>query len=262
MRRYLTFLLPASILFAVFFYASFFWNFNSTLSLWSTGGFAWPHQMFHNFLHGRMFQSSLFADPFLAGGSVGFTHNPYAYINGSVIHINFTPYLFALIWSLFPTPAMIYGLIFSWNLLGGGLFSWLIIRKLSDKDTEEKTAFVIAVMLASGFLAILVQMAQFLLFAGPFMMAAYYFFLIRKRAAFVAAIAALCLVSEDSAMVAACFALYFAIFESEGRWYGAASALISIPYVLFLLVIIQPAARMDLTITSSTTTSLVLGMWT
>src|SRR5882672_7753351 len=58
-----------SVFGAVFFYASFFWTFEKTLSYYSGRGFLWTVQLFYNLLHGRPFQSSLYA---ATGLDVGF----------------------------------------------------------------------------------------------------------------------------------------------------------------------------------------------
>src|SRR2546425_5842613 len=95
----------------------FFVNLASTISDSSTGGIAWTHQVFYNFVHGRPFQSSLFASQ-KAGESVGFSFNPYPYISTNVIHVNFFPYLFAPLWNIWPTLPWLYGVVFLFNYLG------------------------------------------------------------------------------------------------------------------------------------------------
>ena len=142
MRRFLSAFAAACTVIGAFFYASFFVNLESTLSNFSGFGFMWPLQLFYNFLHGRPFQSSIYATD-LAGVSVGFTHNPDAFIHANVIHVNWLPYLFSYAWALHPTPAWFYGLIFAWNLAGGALFTVLILRKLSPKDSGGKIAFAL-----------------------------------------------------------------------------------------------------------------------
>lgn len=252
-------LFAASALLAFFFYASFFVNFSTTLSDWSGFGFTWTHQMFHNFLHGRAFQSSLFAT-LDAGSSVGFAANPYAFIHAAVIHVNFTPFLFAPLWALHPSPAAIYGIIFAWNLTAGAWLSRSILRRANPPDGRRRLLLAWSVLAFGGLLAVLCQMAQLLLFAGPFMLGVYDAYLARRRWAFVLWIAALALVSEDAAMIAACFGVYLLLFEEDGRAYGAAALAVSVPYVLFVLAVLQPAARADLTLTGSTATAVVVKM--
>jgi hypothetical protein len=251
-------LFAVSVVLAAFFYWSFFANFATTLSDWSGFGFTWTHQMFHNFLHGRPFQSSLFSTV-ETGESVGFVFNPHAFIHADVIHVNFTPYAFALLWSLRQTPAAIYALIFAWNLAAGGWLTRSILRRGAGPDSQEKVWLAWAVLGFGGLLSVLCQMGQLLLFAGPFMLGAYEAFLSRRKLAFVAWIAALALVSEDAAMVAAAFGAYFFLCEKEGRSYAIAATAVSVPYLLLLLFVVQPAARAELTLSAATTTSLVVG---
>ncbi len=258
----MTFRRPASVFFAAslalgaFLYASFFANLATTLSDWSGFGFTWTHQMFHNFLHGRPFQSSLFAT-LDAGRSVGFSFNPHAFIHADVIHVNFTPYLFAYLWALRPTPGAIYGLIVVWNLAAGAWLSRSILRRASPGDQNGRLLMAWGVLAAGGLLAVLCQMGQMLLFAGPLMLGAYDAYLARRKWAFTLWIVALALVSEDAAMVAACFGAHLFLVEDEGRPYGLIAAGISIPYLLLLLLVVQPAARAELTLTGTTTTAVV-----
>lgn len=250
--------LAASLALAAFLYASFFANFATTLSDWSAFGFTWTHQMFHNFLHGRPFQSSLFAT-LDAGRSVGFSHNPHAFIHADAIHVNFTPYLFAWVWALRPTPGAIYGLIFAWNLAAGAWLGRSIVRRGAPPEAQARVLLAWGVLAAGGLLAVLCQMGQMLLFAGPFMLGAYDAYLARRKWAFALWIAALALLSEDAAMVAACFGAHLFLVEDEGRPYGVLAAAISIPYLLLLLLVVQPAARAELTLTGATTTAVVAG---
>ncbi|MEK7389055.1 MAG: DUF2079 domain-containing protein [Elusimicrobiota bacterium] len=246
----------ASILLAAFFYVCFFVNFASTLTDWSGFGFTWTHQMFHNFLHGREFQSSLFAT-LAAGHSVGFSANPHAFIHADVIHVNFTPYLFAWLWAPRPTPAGIYALIFSWNLTAGAWWTFSILRRTPHPDVPRRAAFASAILAFGGLLSVLCQMAQMLLFAGPILLAAYDSFLARRRGWFLFWIALLALVSEDAAMVAVCFGLHLLFVEDEGRPYGIGALALCVPYLALILFIVQPAARAELTLTGATTTAVV-----
>lgn len=255
-RRAAPVLLAVSAALAVFLYISFFRNFATTLSDWSGFGFTWTHQMFHNFLHGRALQSSLFAT-LDAGSSVGFTANPHAFIHADVIHVNFTPYLFTCLWALRPTPAAIYGLIFAWNLAAGAVLARSILRRAAPPEENARLMLALSVLAFGGLLAVLCQMGQMLLFAGPFMLGAYDAYLARRKWAFALWVLALALVSEDAAMVAACLGAHLFLLEDEGRPYGLAAAGLAVPYLLLLLVLVQPAARAELTLSGATTTAVV-----
>lgn len=250
-------LLAVSTLFVCAVAAGFFANLHSTLSDASTAGIAWTHQVFHNALHGRLFQSSLYASR-AAGLSVGFSENPYPYIHTSVIHVSFTPYLFAPLWGLLPNLYWLYGLIFLVNYAGLSYFAWKLLQLRSPRTARAKTALAVALLLSSGFFFTLQQKAQLLLFCGPFILASYYFLLRERLAAFLAAILLLCMISEDAAMVAATFSLYLALCEPTRRRYALWAAVVSIAYLALVLLVIQPAARHELVLTESTTTALIL----
>ena len=251
-RRYLACLSGIILIQAVFFYASFCANFTSTLSEWSAFGVNWPLQLYYNFLHGRPFQSSLYAAP-IGGPAVGFVDNPYAYIHANVVHANFLPYAFAYLWALHPTLGMLYGIIIVWNLAAGAWLTRLILKRLAPKDYRPKLVFALSIFFGAGLLSIMDQFAQFLLFVGPFMMAAYYFFLTKRRFLFLAAVAAICLIGEDAAMMAVSFMAYLFFFEpeAEGRSFALTGAAVAVPYTLLVLLVVQPASRAELTLMSS-----------
>src|SRR3989442_707972 len=216
----------AALIFS-FVLVGFFVNLASTISDSSTGGIAWTHQVFHNFVHGRPFQSSLFASQ-KAGESVGFSFNPYPYISTNVIHVNFFPYLFAPLWNIWPHLPWLYGVVFLYNYLCFSYFSGKILQYLSPNSVLIKTPLAIALLLSSGFLFTFQQKAQLLLFSGPVILAAYYFLMREWKLAFLLAAALLCLVSEDAAMVVLTFSIYIFLFERRQRIYAYWSTVISI----------------------------------
>ena len=185
---------------------------------------------------------------------MGFTHNPDAFIHANVIHVNWLPYLFAYLWAFHPTPACLYGLIFAWNLIGGAFFTHLILRRLSPDDSGPKIAFALSVLAIGGLLPIMAQMAQFLLFAGPVILAVYYCLLTKKLNLFLLAIAALCLVSEDSAMVAIAFLAYILLLEPGRKSFAWLGACVAIPYTALTLFWMQPASRIHLRLMEDSTT--------
>lgn len=247
-------------LIGVFFYVSFFRAVISTASPWTGSGFVWTVQVFHNFLHGRPFQSSLYAVSLAGGTDVGFIGNPYGFINTNVIHVNWTPYLFAPLWGLRPTPAWLYGIQTLWSLAFSGFFAAAILRRLDPKGWRPKAAVALAVLVSSGLLSIINQMGQLLVFAGPLMLAVYHAALTRRRAWFSFWFVALCFVSEDATMVGLTLALYFVVFEPENRRDGAWAAAFAFVYLAFQLAILQPAARAELSTISSSTATFIMAM--
>jgi len=243
----------------IFFYTSFFRAVMSTASAWTGSGFVWTIQVFHNFLHGRPFQSSLYAVSLAGATDVGFVANPHGFINTNVIHVNWTPYLFAPLWGLHPTPAWLYGIQTLWSVVFSAFFAAAILRRLDPKEWRPKAAVALAVLVSSGLLSIINQMGQLLVFAGPLMLAVYHAALTRRRAWFYVWFAALCFVSEDATMVGLTFALYFFVFETENRRDGAWAAVFAFAYLAFQLLVIQPAARAELTTISSNTATFIMG---
>ena len=235
----------------------FFSNLHTTIADSSTGGAAWPMQLFHNVLHGRPLQSSLYAS-LLAGLSVGFSHNPHAYIHAFVVHVNLTPYLLAPLWNLHPTLWWLYALVLLVNYVGWSYFAWKILRLLSPASAASKTALAIALLLSSGFFFTLQQKAQLLLFSGPLILAAYDSLLRRRPGWFLASIGLLCLISEDAAVLAGTFALYLILFEPAYRKPAAWAGALSLGYLAVLLFIVQPAARAELTLLAPTNMEFVL----
>ena len=235
----------------------FFSNLSTTISQYSAGGVTAPHQLFYNFLHDRPFQTSLFASQ-ETGQSVGFSYNPFAYLHINAIHVYFSAFLFAPIWGLWPNLSWLYGLVIVVNYCGMALFAWKTLNHLSPKSAAIKTAFALSMLLASGFLFTFQQNAQLLLFSGPFLLAAYYFLLTRRKSIFLASIALVCLVSEDAAMVALTFSAYIYFFERDAKSFALASGIFSLTYLAIALFVLQPAARSHLVLSEANTTMVVL----
>ncbi len=250
----------AAVLSGIFFVsmlAFFFFNLGTTTSQYSVGGVTAPHQFFYNFMNGRMFQTSLFASQ-STGGSIGFSHNPYAYLHTYAIHVYLTPFLFAPLWSLWPNLTWLYGVVFLVNYGAMALFAWKTLRYLSPQSFRIKMLAAIGLLMASGFLFTFQQNAQLLMFSGPFALAALYFLMTRRRAGFLFSLILLCLTSEDAAMVAATFCFYIYLFEKDARSYALLGGILAIAYLALVLVVVQPAARSELVLTGSTTTMVVM----
>lgn len=237
--------------------ALFYFNLSATTSHYSADGVAWPHQIFYNFINGRMFQTSLFAGQ-STGSSVGFSHNPYAYLHTYAIHVNLTPLLFAPLWGLWPNLPWLYGVVFFVNYCAMALFAYKTLRQLSPQSFRIKMLAAMGLLMASGFLFTFQQYAQPLMFGGPFVLAACYFLLTRQRLGFLVSLMLWCLTSEDAAMVAVTFCIYIYLFEKDARGYAFQGGALAIVYLALVLLVIQPAARSELILTDSTTTIVVL----
>lgn len=241
---------------ACFFFAwmlyFFFLNLNTGSSDYTAGGVTATIQFFYNFLNGLPFQTSLYA----IDQGLGF-HNQYAYLNTYAIHINLIPFLFSPIWNIWPTISWLNGIIFIINYSCMAIFAWKTLRLLSPNSYKIKFIVALGLTLSSGFLFTFQQNAQFLLFSGPFILGAYYFLLIRQKNTFILFIIMLCMISEDAAMVALTFSLYVYLFERDAKHFALWAGTFSFIYLTVTLLIIQPAARAELELTSSTTTMVV-----
>ena len=231
----------------------FFINLNSFSSDYTAGGVTATVQFFYNFLSDRPFQTSLYA----IDQGLGF-HNPYAYLNTYAIHVNVMPFLFAPIWNLWPNLTWLNGMVFLVNYASMAFFAWKTLQFLSPGSYKIKALAAIGLAFSSGFLFTFQQNAQFLLFATPFMLAAYYFLVTRQKPMFMVSMLLLCLISEDAAMVALTFSSYIFLFERDARKFAYWGGAISITYLAIALFIVQPAARAELELTSSTTALVVI----
>ncbi|MFA7342854.1 MAG: DUF2079 domain-containing protein [Terrimicrobiaceae bacterium] len=256
-KRYVAGLAVFSGLFFAVMLSFFFYDLATTTSEYSVGGVAAPHQFFYNFLHGRVFQTSLYASK-LAGASVGFSSNPHAYIHTYVIHVYLTPFLFAPLWNLWPNLYWLYGLVFVVNYIAMGVFAWKALAFLSPKTFPVKTVAALGLLFASGFLFTFQQNAQLMLFGGPFIMAAYYFLLTKRKLLFFASTVLVCLTSEDLAMVMLTFSVYIILFEQKAKSYAVIAGSFALAYLALVLLVVQPAARSELVLSTSSTTQFVL----
>jgi len=254
-RRFVIGLAVFSGLFFALLLCFFFYNLSTTTSEYSIGGVVAPHQLFYNFINGRPFQDSLFATH---GGDAGFSYNPYPFIHIYAIHVYLTPYIFAILWSVWPNIYWLYGLVIVVAYASMAVFTWKTLSYLSPKTFKSKTIVGIALLMASGFLITFQTNAQLMLFGAPFMLAAYYFLLRHRKGWFLFSVILLCLTSEDLAMVAVTFALYIFLFERKEKTYAFMAWGFAVPYLTVLFLFIQPAARSELVLTTASTTASVV----
>lgn len=221
----------------------YFYQVNSTLSDATWGDACWYNQMAYNFTHGRPLQTSVYRL-----GAIPVPHNPFPYINSFSLHVNFTPYLFLWLYKFLPTVNGLFLIVILWNVSGFLGIGWLLARQIfSDKDRLISYALACAAFFgALPFAEVITSKGQFPLFAGPFILAAYYFCRRNNRLMFTVTAMLLCGVSEDIAMFMISFSAYFIIFEKHLRktalWVGIGSAL----YVALVLWVIQPASYSDI----------------
>jgi len=234
-----------ALLWLAAFIAIFFYHLNSTLSDASWGDVAYYNQLAYNFTHGRPLQSSLY----LHGGPA-VLYNPFPYVHSFTIHVNFTPYLFLWLYKFMPTVNGLYLITILFNVMGFLGIGWLIARRIfPDKSRFISYALACAAFFcAMPFTDVITYKGHFALFAGPLILAAYYFCLRDKRLMFAAIGLLLCGISEDMAMFMCSFSAYLFIFEKDMRktalWMGIGSAI----YLALAFFVIQPASETGLTL--------------
>ena len=223
--------------------ALFFCEVNSTLSDASWGDVSYYNQIAYNFIHGRPLQSSLYRQ-----GGPGVLNNPFPYVHSFSLHVNFTPYLFIWLYKFMPTVNGFYLITILFNVAGFLGFGWLITQRLfSGKDRFMSYILVCAVFFwTMPFIRVITYKGHFPLFAGPLILAAYYFFLRNNRAMLVLTGLLLCGISEDMAMFMVSFSAYFLIFEKHIRKTALWMGLGSLVYAAIALFVIQPASRYGL----------------
>lgn len=234
-----------ALLWLMVYIAVFFYQVNSTLSDASWGDVSYYNQLAYNFTHGRPLQSSLYRR-----GGPAVLDNPFPYVHSFSIHVNFTPYLFLWLYKFMPTVSGLYMITILFNVVGFLGIGWLIARRIfSNKDRFISYALTCAMFLcALPFVEIITYKGHFPLFAGPLILAAYYFCLRGNRLMLAVTGLLLCGISEDLAMFMCSFSAYLFIFEKHIRktalWMGIGSAM----YLALAFFVIQPASEIGLTL--------------
>ena len=244
------------LLFAVYI-AAFFYQVDSTLSDASWGDISWYNQMAYNFTHGRPMQTSIY----LHGGPAVLA-NPYPYIHSFSLHVNFTPYLFLWPYKLMPTVNGLYLIIILFNAAGFLGLGWLIARQISMPKTRLVSYLLACAVFfcALPFGQVITYKGHFGLFAGPLILAAYYFCLRHNKLMLAVTGLLLCGISEDMAMFVCSFSAYLFIFEKQVRktalWMGIGSAV----YLALVFFVIQPASETGLVLAYATDLAARLNM--
>ena len=232
-----------ALLLLTLYIAAFFYGVNSTLSDDSWGDISYYNQLAYNFTHGRPLQTSIYRQ----SGS-GILHNPFPYAHSFSAHVNFTPYLFLWLYKFMPTVNGLYLITILFNVAGFLGIGWLIMRRICSSKDRFLSYMLVCVAFFSvlPFAGFITYKAHFSLFAGPLILAAYYFFLRGNRLMLAITGLLVCGVTEDLIMFMVSFSAYLFIFEKRIRktalWMGLGSA----AYLLFVVFVIHPAARYGL----------------
>lgn len=239
--------------FTVYYSAAFFVSLNSTISDFSWGDVSWINQAFYNFTHGRLLQTSIYCY-----SGEGVIHNPYSYSSQLAMHVNWFPYVFSVFYRLMPDINGLYAIVFLWDYLGFGYFTWKILKHLSPQGALVRFCFAASLFMAGSFMPIIRYKALFLLFSGPLIMALFYYLICRRRTAFLMTGALLCLVSEDAAMFAVCFSAYVFLFHRDQRDFACRLFCMAAAYLLLVVLIISPAAKYDLVLATKDASDIVI----
>jgi hypothetical protein len=237
----------------LYYTAAFFAGLNSTLSDFSYGDVIWINQAFWNFTHGRMLQTSVYSQ-----SGEGVVLNPYSYSSQIAMHVNWFPYVFAPLYRLMPNIDGLYAIVLLWNYLGIAYFTWKILKFLSTDHLRTKFFFMLALLASGSFFTILTYKALFLLFAGPLIMAVFYFLISRRRIAFLVSALLLCLVAEDAAMFAVTFAAYAWLFHRKERSYAYSLFGLAAVYLALVIFVFMPATKYDLTLATRDSSDIVI----
>jgi len=170
----------ALLLLAVYIVA-FFYEVNSTLGDNSWGDVSYFNQLAYNFTHGRALQTS-----HMRLGQHGVLENPFPYAHSFSTHVSFTPYLFLWLYRFMPNVIGLYLIVILLNVAGSLGIGWLIMRRLRSDHYRFLSYTLACVMFFSVLpvMDIITYKAHFLLYAGPFILAAYYFLLRDNRLLF------------------------------------------------------------------------------
>jgi hypothetical protein len=223
-------------LLGAFGYGSYLANLRTTLAPTTGGEFGAIYQVLHNNATGAPFESSVIG---MQVPGVAAQAGRFSYL---LIHFYVLPFaLFRLLGSAGPVgvlTAMLLG-----NVLLLAAFAAVILRRLSPQDWRGKWAFSLALLSISGSLNLLGQQGAPPLLAAPCLFAAYAAMLAGRKGWYLAALAALCLVSEELSLAAISFSLYVRLFEPERRSFALPGAVLGAAYFLLTVGLVQPFLR-------------------
>ena len=211
----------------------------STLSDLTAGDAVREHQAFYNFTHGRPLQLSG-----CYSGLDGIKYAPFAYANNTAIHVNFTPFLFAPFYRLWPSIQGCYALMLLVNYLGIAFWIVKLLRSDGGPHAAAKSALALsALLLSSGFFWTVSCKNHLPLYIGPFFFALYYFHATGKAVGYWLALALCCGVSEDSALFMLSWAGFLFWFQPGQRRKAVWTALAALVWAVFAVKVLNVWAR-------------------
>lgn len=219
----------------------FFVKLNTTVSDFSGGDAPLCNQIYYNFYHGRPYQMSIYTE------YVSQFINPSAYLNSMVFHAYIlVPVFVSLFYIFWPDINTMYALFIILNYAGVAFFTLKIFRRISPSNAYLKSILAFSVFLLSGYLRQVLLPGYPIILCAPFILAIYYFLISKNRMAFFLAVASLCLVTEELAVLAITFLAVLSIFEKEYRRIVYPGLAFAVGYFILWNFAMQPVIRYGL----------------
>lgn len=220
---------------------AFFMALASLVSDASWGDVSYHHQLFHNFLHGRALQTSIYWQALV--NSV----NPYAYLNAVNVHLCLSPYLFSFIYWAIPNLYGLYFMMILVNYAALTFFLWKLVCVFTEEDRLWKYLFVMSFVFGSAFtFKLVIEKASPIMLGTPFLLAAYYFLQRERYTVFLLNAALFCLCYDDCGLVFPCFAVYAYFFERKHFRPAISAAALGLLSTGLVIGLLQPIARTNL----------------
>lgn len=245
-RARLALALAAALLAAAVF--GFFRNLSTAATDYSQGDSAYFLQVWHNFVSGRPLQTSIYHNP-----ANGVAFNPEPYASQTIVHANFTPFVFVPVFALKPDLYGFYALMILVVMASTVAAAAGTFRDICPPGEERSARLMVA--LAAVLVSSLFRLAHYkghmLLYATPFFLAMDAFARRRNAAAFLAFAVLTALVSEDAAMLVVSYSAYRWLCDRDLRLPAAAAAVLGALILLAMALVIMPAARHGLALKQS-----------
>lgn len=225
----------------IFYIVGFFISLSSLISDYSWGDIAYHHQLFYNFIHGRLFQTSVY------WSALANADNPYAYLNMFSIHLYLSPFLFAFLYALAPNLTGLYIMVIVVNYVSFAFFLWKLMSFFTAEDRIIKYLLVMTFVFANVFMfSLIVAKASPILLGTPFLLAAYYYLQKDRYILYYILSILFCLSYDDCGLVFISFLGYAYFFEKKHLKPAMITAILGLLTVVLIQGFLQPIARINL----------------
>lgn len=233
----------------------FFLNLSTAVTDYSWGDASYHLQVWHNFLAGRPFQTSLYHNPYH-----GVLQNPAPFANQAAVHINLTPLLFLPFFALKPDLYGLYALTILVVMVPTLAAIAALFRDsaLPAPERSSRLALVLAAVLLSSLFRLAHYKAHMLLFATPFFLAMDAAARRRRIPAYLAFASLTALAGEDSAMLVMSHAAYLWLCDPDLRRPALAASGSAAAILGAMAFVLMPAARREMTLASASHVGFIL----